>query len=99
MGASMEHILFEVKRMQKAIKEILLTEWDPIGIFGTGPEDEYDPFIWPILSLVRRGADVDEVSAHLDILESVLMGSSRNESERALSASRKLVALKKKMNF
>jgi hypothetical protein len=89
----------EVKKINQAIKEILLKDWDPIGIFGTGTDVEYDPFIWPIFSLVRSGADVDEISAHLYALESDLMGSFPDNNERAISASRKLIDLKEKMNF
>ncbi len=29
----------------QAIRRILVDDWDPIGIQGAGPEDEYDAYI------------------------------------------------------
>ncbi|MBU3950382.1 MAG: hypothetical protein KJ882_03245 [Proteobacteria bacterium] len=34
----------EVKIISKAIKSILLKDWDPIGIYRASPDDEYDSY-------------------------------------------------------
>jgi hypothetical protein len=34
--------------IQDAIRQILYHEWDPIGIAGVGPGDEYDAYIAPV---------------------------------------------------
>ena len=46
----------QVKQISKAIKEILLIYWDPIGIYKSGPDDEYDSYTWPVFKLLKNGA-------------------------------------------
>lgn len=45
----------------------LLNEWDPIGIAPElgGPRDEYDCFVEPILSLLNKGRDKQELTNFL----------------------------------
>jgi hypothetical protein len=47
----------------EAIKRLLLTEWDPIGVNGI-PEaaDEYDMYAMPILVRLQSGASVDSIT-------------------------------------
>ena len=56
----------------EAIRKILISDWDPIGC-GV-PDDEYDDYIGGIYSLIQRQVSVDELTLHLDKLESDTMG-------------------------
>ncbi len=48
-------------------REILMREWDPIGIAGIpDAADEYDGYISEVIGLLQRGAGVAELAAHLD---------------------------------
>ncbi len=47
----------------EAVRAILWRDWDPIGC-GV-PEDEYDAYVWPTLSLLQRGAPAHEIVAYL----------------------------------
>jgi hypothetical protein len=38
--------------------------WHPVGAWGL-PEDEYDDYVWPIVRLLRGGADVAALATHL----------------------------------
>ncbi|HEV7999465.1 MAG TPA: hypothetical protein VGP63_06275 [Planctomycetaceae bacterium] len=46
-----------------AIRRILLSEWNPIGV--DVPDDEYDSYIPNIYALVQQRASLDTVSSHL----------------------------------
>ena len=86
----------QVKKTGKAIKEILLIYWDPIGIYQSGPDDEYDSYIWPIFKLLRNGAGITEMADYLYHLEKDIVGSFPENKEQIVLVSEKLVSLKKK---
>ena len=69
-GASLEF-----RQAFPAIRDVLLHEWDPIGI-GDEPraQDEYDAYIPSIYYLLTDGTDDDEIALHLDQLVTVGMG-------------------------
>ena len=52
-----------------------MEEWDPIGVRDI-PEasDEYDSYLGPIASRLRKGATADELAAYLTEVEEVQMG-------------------------
>jgi hypothetical protein len=44
----------------------LLNEWDPIGIIGpSGPDDEYDCLLWPLMRLLERGVSQENIAEYL----------------------------------
>ena len=88
----------QVKQISKAIKKILLTYWDPIGIYKSGPDDEYDSYIWPIFKLLRNGAGITEIADYLYSLEKDIVGSFPENKEQIVLAAEKLASLKKKFN-
>jgi hypothetical protein len=58
-----------------AVHSILWNEWDPIGVnntklgegrFEDWPDDEYDGYVWPIISKVMRGESTDQIADYLD---------------------------------
>ena len=57
------------------VRLVLLTHWDPIGIFGyPGALDEYDSYAEGVCNLLASGASEEEVMAHLNQIEKGPMG-------------------------
>ncbi len=58
--------LFKVQQFQAAIRDVLLSEWDPIGVGHlTGAQTDYDGYVADIHQLVSSGATQQEISVHL----------------------------------
>ena len=58
------------RRWRARIREVLNTDWDPIG--GC-PEDEYDVYVGKIAAMLRDGASDEELIAYLRWGETVNM--------------------------
>ena len=56
--------------------EAILRRWDPIGVEpGTmAPADEYDSYAPYLVSMIRNGCTLDEVTSRLEYLASETMG-------------------------
>jgi hypothetical protein len=55
LGASMSERLQRAKSYQDAIRDVLMREWDPIGVAGVPQaQDEYDGYINEIYGLLIR---------------------------------------------
>jgi hypothetical protein len=74
----------------KAIRDVLLRDWDPIGC-GV-PEDEYDSYIPSILNLLLQGADAQQISDYLHTLETVNM-CLRGDRKRNMRVAGRLLSL------
>jgi len=63
------------REIQASIQEILLSDWDPIGIRGV-PEaqDEYDGYVGGVYRLLAEGATEAALVAHLSHVQSDQMG-------------------------
>jgi hypothetical protein len=63
------------KEIQEAIRQVLLHEWDPIGVSDI-PEaqDEYDSYVGGIYRLLASGASEYQIIERLYNLETVDMG-------------------------
>ena len=81
------------QRYHHAIREILLRDWDPIGVSDV-PEaqDEYDSYIPGIYARLIRGVSQQDVFDHLWQIETRNMGLAANHSKTEAVA-RKLIAL------
>ena len=79
--------------LRRAIREILLKDWDPIGVSDI-PEaqDEYDSYVGGVEGLLLRGAAPDEIAAHLARIEGEQMGLPAS-ADGNLPAARKLRAI------
>jgi len=77
-----------------AVHAILWAEWDPIGVNGIAPDDEYDNYVMPVIERVERGETANEIAAYLDWLASGYMGLSEENHEHSVMIARKLLALK-----
>jgi hypothetical protein len=89
-GMSFERIINmsdkdQSREKRAAIRRILMSEWDPIGVNDT-PEaaDEYDGYIDPVLDLLNAKAGSDEVAAYLRKVETERMGLTNAQGEPLL---------------
>ena len=59
----------------RQLREILLSDWDPIGINGV-PEavSEYDGYLGPIANRLREGANAEAMAGYLAEIQSDRMG-------------------------
>jgi len=63
------------RALHAAIKDLLLKEWDPIGIQGIpDAQDEYDAYVSAIYSMLITRKPVSEVFKYLLWLETEHMG-------------------------
>jgi hypothetical protein len=60
--------------IQETIRQIFLNDWDPIGINGFGPSDEYDSYIGSIYRLLVSGASEYQIIERLYQHQTVDMG-------------------------
>ena len=51
--------------IQDSIRQILYHEWDPIGVAGSAPEDEYDSYIAPVYRILIRSRSEQELVEYL----------------------------------
>ncbi len=49
-----------------SVRRILMEEWDPIGVRDMGVDDEYDAYVWRVISLVMSGKGCEDVADYLD---------------------------------
>ena len=81
------------KLLQKKIKQVLLKEWDPIGIQDVSEaQDEYDNYIFPLYELLVSGKTEREVFDYLWWIKTEHMGLSGNRKNTEV-ISKKLYAL------
>jgi hypothetical protein len=75
------------------VDEVLHYVWDPIGVANSpSARDEYHMYLPTVLSMLREGADVPKLAAHLDNIATTRMGIG-SDAEHATRVARLLVAL------
>ena len=54
-------------RLRKEVSRILWEEWDPLSMkmWGDSPADEYDAYVLPLISLMAKGGDSNDVASYL----------------------------------
>ncbi|HEV2799812.1 MAG TPA: hypothetical protein VGW12_04910 [Pyrinomonadaceae bacterium] len=82
------------KEIKESIGQILLRDWDPIGVSDV-PEaqDEYDAYVGGVYRLLASGASEDEIIEHLYRIESDWMGMPAADREGLRVVARKLIEL------
>ena len=73
------------KSGEAGLRQLLMTEWDPIGV-ADYPEaaDEYDSYVLRVGGKLRAGASADEIAGFLTHVRRDLMGLfSHAEADRA----------------
>jgi len=60
------------KEIVKIVRDILINEWDPIGISGTpNAEDEYDSYLYDIVSYINKKSNYKEIFDFLCTLQKI----------------------------
>jgi hypothetical protein len=54
-----------VSEVYLQISRILWEDWDPIGVHGIAPDDEYDSYALELTAMLNAGASELEVSKYL----------------------------------
>jgi hypothetical protein len=85
----------EVERLLNEVREILLREWDPIGV-GKNPDcqDEYDRYARTICRYLEQGADEYRLAAYLAQNRAVAMGLGFVAPECDRAVARRLCSLR-----
>jgi hypothetical protein len=58
--------------IQDAIRQVLYREWDPIGVYGAGPDDEYDSYIGGVYRILATSRSEEALIEFLSRIESDL---------------------------
>ena len=82
-----------ISKLQK-IRRLLWDEWDPIGVNGIAPDDEYDSYAHRIFAMLGEGKRVDEIADYLRWAASENMGLGGAGREEAIASDAQAIALK-----
>ena len=80
-------------QIQDAIREVLYRDWDPIGVCGMAPDDEYDSYIGRIYRLLSSAPTREAVAQELQNIEIEIMCYERAEGKLNLAVADKLLAV------
>jgi hypothetical protein len=82
------------RSIQESIRDILLRDWDPIGINDV-PEaqDEYDSYVGGVYRLLASHCSADEMVDHLAKIESQAMELGNANREHLTRVANQLLAL------
>jgi hypothetical protein len=67
------------RRWRRRIREVLNSEWDPIGVADQAP-DEYDSYIGKVAAMLREGASDEDLFQYLHGIETIHIGMPGNEA-------------------
>lgn len=62
------------KKLWDIIDRILWEDWDPVGISGRGPRDEYHRYVPQLVKMVVNKSSAQEISMRLYKFETIDMG-------------------------
>jgi hypothetical protein len=81
--------------IQDAIRRVLYEDWDPIGISGIAPRDEYDAYIAGVYKLIasKRSDSHDALVEFLARVEADNMGLTPSEAAKLRLVAKKLLSL------
>jgi hypothetical protein len=83
--------LTRAREIQKAIGQILLRDWDPIGVRDVPQaQNEYDSYVGGVYRLLASGASQQAVADYLADVEGGLMGSDHPSRRDLLPVAEKL---------
>jgi|SRR5437773_9775711 len=82
------------REIQRSIAEVLLRNWDPIGV-GDVPQaqDEYDAYVGGVYSLLASGATARQVAEHLARVEADQLGFGDTDPKMLIPVAEKLLKL------
>jgi len=79
--------------IQDAIRQILYRDWDPIGVSGAAPDDEYDSYIGGVYRILASSRSEEALIQFLSGAVEDLVGSQESAPEDLRLVARKLLAL------
>ena len=79
--------------IQNSIRQILYREWDPIGVAGSAPEDEYDSYIGPVYRILSGNRSEQELVEFLFRTECEVIGVSCESPEHLRPVVHRLLQL------
>jgi hypothetical protein len=78
--------------MQRAIGDILLRNWDPIGIADVAEaHDEYDAYVGGVYRLLASGASPKQIAEHLARVETSTLGFADTDPKTLVPVGKKLI--------
>lgn len=76
------------------VRDILMREWDPIGVFGR-VEDEYDAYVGTVyVMLMDQRASAEEIAAFLLDIEARHMGLAPGDRARSQRVAEMLITMR-----
>ena len=66
-------------KLYKSIDKILYKEWDPIGISGIAPEDEYQSYLPLVFKLAMEHTNPQSIADYLTKVRTKTMGLSHSD--------------------
>ena len=79
--------------IQDAIRRILYRDWDPIGVCGAAPDDEYDSYIGGVYRILATSRSEEALIQFLAGAAENLIGPQESAPDDLRSVARKLMAL------
>ena len=82
------------REIQHSIAEVLLRNWDPIGVRDhPQAQDEYDPYVGGVYRLIASGATARELAEHLARVEAEQLGFQDTDPKMLIPVAEKLLKL------
>jgi len=83
------------KEIQRAIGEVLLRNWDPLGVKDEPQaQDEYDAYVGGVYHLIASGATAKQIAEHLVRIETDRLGYPDTDPKMLIPLANKLLRLK-----
>ncbi len=70
----MRRMTREQNALFEFIEDLLSYEWDPLGLNGFGPRDEYQTYVPQLFSLAIGNATADQIADRLRSVETETLG-------------------------
>ena len=82
------------KEIQRAIGEVLLRNWDPLGVKDEPQaQDEYDAYVGGVYHLIASGATAKQIAEHLVRIETDRLGYPDTDPKMLIPLANKLLRL------
>jgi hypothetical protein len=82
------------REIQRSIAEVLLRNWDPIGVRDAPQaQDEYDAYVGGVYRLIASGATARDLAEHLARVEAEQLGFQDTDPKMLIPVAEKLLKL------
>src|SRR5881409_804374 len=82
------------REIQRSIAEVLLRNWDPIGVRDhPQAQDEYDAYVGGVYRLIASGATARQIAEHLVRIETDQLGFQDTDPKMLIPVAEKLMRL------